>query len=88
MRPDSIFKPRPGNNGLLNAKIGKKLKMLRVDKGMSQMELADKMGVSQVTICRVERGYDNISLSKIDSMVRALRARFSLEFPLDTKVDE
>lgn len=37
-------------------RIGAKVKQARVDAGLSQKQLAEKMGVSVMTVSRMERG--------------------------------
>ncbi len=37
-------------------KLGRRLKLLRKSRGITQGEMAEKLGVSQTVICGVERG--------------------------------
>ncbi|QEN05648.1 XRE family transcriptional regulator [Thiospirochaeta perfilievii] len=47
--------------------IGKNIKTLRVDNGLTQQELADKSGISRVTLGRLERGLVvSISVKTLD----------------------
>jgi transcriptional regulator with XRE-family HTH domain len=83
MRPGEYsrqHKARPGNLEGFNKIMGKRIMLARKSKGWSQSELADKVNVSQVTICRLENGHDNISLSKFDSVLKALGIDFKWEF--------
>lgn len=36
--------------------IGKNIKIMRIKAGLQQVELAEKLGVSQSMICQIERG--------------------------------
>lgn len=48
------------------------LTQLRLKAGLSQAKLAEKMGVQQPYIARVERGEDDLKLSTIENLARAL----------------
>jgi len=48
------------------------LAQLRLSKGMSQQNLADAMGVKQPYIARIERGEDDIKVSTVMSLAKAL----------------
>ena len=43
-------------------KLGEKLTAIRIEKGMSQQEVADRLNVSDVTISRYEKGQRDISM--------------------------
>lgn len=51
--------------------VGKKIKQYRVDKKMTQQELADRCGVNWETISRYERGYP-MMLSNLSKIAEAL----------------
>lgn len=48
------------------------LAQLRLSKGLSQTQLADKMGMQQPSIARIERGAEDIKLSTIEKLSVAL----------------
>lgn len=54
--------------------IGKRIKALRKEKGLSQAEFAKAVGISQPHLSRVENGYENIS----KSVQELIAIRFSL----------
>lgn len=54
-------------------KFGKNLKKLRVDKGLSQLDLAVKCDVEKTTISRIENGRTNITLKTAVLLAEALR---------------
>ena len=58
-------------NDAIMRQIGSKLKELRIDKNMKQVELADASGVSVFTISSVENG-NTTSLLTIVQLLRAL----------------
>lgn len=53
--------------------IGKRIKKRRTDLGLTQSELADRMGYkSKAAICKVENGEDNITSDRISKFADAL----------------
>ena len=61
----------------MNKKL-KQLKQLRTKQGLSQQQLADRMGCNRSTICRYENGKINLSLKKYEKYAKALGVRFSI----------
>ena len=55
-----------------------KLKQLRTKQGLSQQELADRMGCNRSTIWRYENGKINLSLKKYEKYAKVLGVRFSI----------
>lgn len=51
--------------------LSSKLKMMRNRQGLTQLELAKKIGVSESYICQIENG-KMISIKKLDKMAKAL----------------
>ena len=51
--------------------IGSKLKMRRTQKGLTQLELAKKTGVSESYICQIENG-KMVSIKKLEKLAHAL----------------
>jgi len=51
--------------------LSSKLKLKRTQKGLTQLELAKKIGVSESYICQIENG-KMISIKKLDKMAKAL----------------
>jgi len=54
------------------AKIGAKIKEARVNKGLSQKELALQVGMKQPDISKIEEGKTNITLITLFSLAKAL----------------
>lgn len=52
--------------------VVEKLKQLRIERGVSQYELADMMGVSPSAVSRWETGQSEIPLSLLELYVRSL----------------
>ncbi len=57
---------------LMVVKIGNKLKEARTRRLMTQVQLADKSGVNQVTIARIERNQVDPRFSTIRRLAKAL----------------
>ncbi len=55
-----------------NKQIGIKVKRIREARGMSQMELAEEVGVSFQQIQKYEKGINRISAERIQQIARAL----------------
>lgn len=52
--------------------IGKRLKELRIQKGLSQQDLGDAIGVTKVSICGYENGTRLPNLEKLVSLAEEL----------------
>ena len=61
-------------------KTGLLIKELRTQKNMTQAQLAEKLGVSKVTVSRYENGNDNFSLKKLCEICAALDCDVSAVF--------
>lgn len=83
MRKDYEHERRWGFNQKLNVLIGQQLKMRREKLGISQQEMAERLKTSQVTISRIERAEDNITLTKLERYAEALGVEFSIRFPIN-----
>ena len=42
--------------------IGENIKKIRIEKGINQVDLAEKLGISQPMLCMIERGTKTVSL--------------------------
>ena len=56
---------------MMVVKLSEKLKEMRKNKGLTQRELADKIGVSESYICQIESG-KMVSIKKLDKLAAAL----------------
>lgn len=64
----------------LCASTGKKVAGIRREQGLSQKEIAKKIGVSQQLISRIEKGGENISLGTLTNIARALNKAIEINF--------
>lgn len=53
--------------------VGKRVKELRKNMGISQEELADMVGLDRTYITSVERGKRNISIVNVEKLAKALQ---------------
>jgi transcriptional regulator with XRE-family HTH domain len=56
----------------LNKKLGERLKKLRQEKGMSQGDIARKLGVHRSYISGIERGVRNPTVKNVERIAEAL----------------
>ena len=57
----------------LGERLADTLRRLRQQMGLSQREMAAKLGISQPTLARLEGGAQNIKLEVLERVCRALR---------------
>lgn len=58
-------------------KLGKKVRQLRKDAGLSQEKLGELTGLDRTYISGIERGIRNPSLRNIEKIAKALKAKVS-----------
>ncbi len=66
--------------GVICEKAGKMIRDIRKEKGLSQKALADKLGVSQQLISRIENGKENISLITLANILRVLGKELKITY--------
>lgn len=66
------------NNEFLMEELRKRLKEYRVDSNITQVQMAEKAGISPATVERMERG-ENVRVSQVLSVLRVLGLNSSLE---------
>jgi transcriptional regulator with XRE-family HTH domain len=62
---------------LINRKIGQKIRLLRKSWGLSQIELAEKLGISFQQIQKYEKGNTRISVMRLHQIAEVLGADIS-----------
>src|SRR3989344_3473866 len=67
----------------ISAKFGKRVKSIRLDKGMSQGDLAKVLGLHSTYVSGIERGARNLSLTNIEKLAQALNIK-TAEFFMDS----
>ncbi len=62
-----------GGNGSMGFKeIGKKIQMAREEKGMTQADLAERLGISQAALSNYELGKRRLYLGQIQTLAKVL----------------
>jgi transcriptional regulator with XRE-family HTH domain/Zn-dependent peptidase ImmA (M78 family) len=64
-------------HGAEAARIGRRLKALREDRGLALRDLADAAGISTSRLTRVEKGQETLPVSVLESLLSTLDATFS-----------
>jgi transcriptional regulator with XRE-family HTH domain len=65
------------SNAKLTKIICKRIKKFRNDRGLTQEDLAEKVGVSRVYIGYVEQGRNTPSLEILEKIAKSLRVKLS-----------
>ncbi len=69
---DKIFLKKKDNIEYINLQISKDVKLARVQKGLTQKELAERVGTKQTSISRLESGRLSPSISFLSQIATAL----------------
>ena len=67
-------------NAKLPKALGKKIKRLRKEKGLTQEQLAEKIGVSRAYMGYVEQGRNTASLEVLEKVSKVLKVPLSQLF--------
>jgi DNA-binding XRE family transcriptional regulator len=74
-----IKEAKKGRIDSLCKHIGNEIRKIRKQKGLSQVKLAKKIGISQQIISRIERGDENISIATLKRITDALEVKVNLQ---------
>lgn len=58
--------------------IGKRLKLLRVEKGLTATEVCERAGIKRPTLSAIEGGYHNTGIRHITDVARAVGAHIEI----------
>lgn len=59
----------------INQQVGRRIRVRRVELGMTQAELADQISVGQSNLSYIERGERDVSISLLDEIAKALKCK-------------
>ena len=62
----------------INQRLGRKIKQLRIQRGLSQIELAERMDVSFQQIQKYEKGTTKIYVSRLQELANALGVKLEI----------
>lgn len=82
VRPLDVEPPKAEPAGL-KAAVGRAVRLRRVELGMDQRELAERLGTTQARVSKIERGTQDLRLSTLGRLEAALGIRLlaSVEVP-------
>lgn len=69
----------------INAVIGEKIKELRKDNGMSQMKLANALGISYQQVQKYEKATGSIAVDRLEQIAKAFKISITEFFPAETE---
>ncbi len=78
---------RPNQVVVSNKEVGQRLKLLRQDRGLTQVQLAEQLEISQSNLSAIERGARGVTLNQVVRIARGLDASLD-EILLDGKPSE
>ena len=73
--------PRTHVSDATSARVGLELRHTRIEEGLSQAELARRMGVKAPYIAGVEAGTRNLTLGQLANIADALQRGLDITFP-------
>lgn len=75
---DLSFACERENRGIRSA-IGKRIKSIRLQRDMTQQELATAAGITKANVCRVEEGKYSVGIDVLDKIAAALGVSLELK---------
>jgi transcriptional regulator with XRE-family HTH domain len=74
--------PRTRRSAVHAQLVGARIRAAREEVGLTQLQLADRMDVSQPVIAALEGGRGNPTVGQLAAVADALRVGFDVDFPL------
>jgi transcriptional regulator with XRE-family HTH domain len=65
--------PKPRSAGKSDIEMGKRIRLRRVEIGMSQADLGDKLGVSFQQVQKYEKGVNRVGANRLQQIAEALQ---------------
>lgn len=73
---------------MLNDEVSKRIRELRLIKGITQEELSDRANIDVSYMGKIERGQSNISLEMLDRIIKGLGTPYDEFFVFNNSNDE
>ena len=70
-----------------NKKIGKRIKKIREDKGLSQQILAERIGLNRVSLSQIENGQRTINAEEISKLAKFFNISSDILLDLDRDIE-
>lgn len=74
--------PRTRRSGIHAQLVGQRIRAAREEVGITQLQLADRMQVSQPVIAALESGRGNPTIGQLAAVADALQVGLDVDFPL------
>ncbi len=74
--------PRTRRSAVHAQVVGQRIRAARDEVGLTQLQLAQRMDVSQPVIAALEAGRGNPTIGQLAAIADALQVGFDVEFPL------
>jgi transcriptional regulator with XRE-family HTH domain len=74
--------PRTRRSAIHAQLVGQRIRTTREDLGLTQLQLADRMKVTQPVIAALETGRGNPTVGQLAAVAEALQVGFDVEFPI------
>jgi len=74
--------PRTRRSAVHAQLVGQRIRAAREELGLTQLQLADRMEVSQPVIAALEAGRGNPTVGQLAAVADALRVGLDVDFPL------
>jgi putative transcriptional regulator len=74
--------PRTRRSAVHAQLVGQRIRAAREEVGLTQLQLADRMEISQPVIAALEGGRGNPTLGQLAAVADALRVGLDVDFPL------
>jgi len=74
--------PRTRRSAIHAQLVGQRIRAARQEVGLTQLQLAERMEVSQPVIAALEGGRGNPTIGQLAAVADALRVGLDVEFPL------
>jgi transcriptional regulator with XRE-family HTH domain len=74
--------PRTRRSAVHAQLVGQRMRSAREEVGITQLQLADRMGVSQPVIAALESGRGNPTVGQLAAVADALQVGLDVDFPL------
>jgi ribosome-binding protein aMBF1 (putative translation factor) len=90
LRAERLMKPGAQwayGEAMRSFQLGEEVRRLRSERGLSQQELAERMGVTQSVVARLEAGGVEPRLRTLDRVARALDVELEVHFQAGTPQD-
>jgi UDP-N-acetylglucosamine 1-carboxyvinyltransferase len=73
--------PRTNSSSITSTVVGEEIRRARREQGLTQAELANRLGAAPAYVSAVEAGRENLTLGSLARLADALRTGLRVSFP-------